>query len=201
MKTYIHFGIVLQSPSCSKYKYIIFDQWFGKIEGVLRTKKYYNQITRSMLVRYAIQEKGSNYLIDVVDLDDFPDQWVIQDLIFFHHVLELMEHCVPYNQPYENLFNLLYLLYSYLPSDGCVNLFKKWWLCRFFFITGLHPDNYVTFSADFLNLISSPFDTMVNRITSSACYNTELMRWLKGCRDAHAPSSGFKIDLYRDIMI
>lgn len=222
-----HTGIIIHSYFPYQYRYIIFDEKLGKIDAFIKPTKNTHQFLHGMMIQYCARQAGNYYWMNQIDIIDLLRPWVTEDLSFFHYILELFEHCVPYDQPCKNLYNLLYLLYYWSPVDQNLiknedemkfdfdndistpplvspginyALIKIWWLCQFFTITGLYPDDYATFSAHMLDLISSPFDIMVNRIASNACDRQELIRWLKSCRKSHAPVQNCKTDIINDIM-
>ena len=211
-----HTGIIIHTYFPYQYRYIIFDEQLGKIDVFIKPKKNTHQLMHGMMIQYCARQAGNYYWIDEIDIIDLLRPWVTKDLSFFHHILELFEHCVPYDQPCKNLYNLLHVLYYWSPHEDEIkfddiytpsvspeinyDFIKIWWLCQFFVTTGLYPDDYVTFSTHILDLISSPFDIMVNKIASNACDRQELVRWIKSCRRAHAPVQNFKTDAINDIM-
>ena len=108
----VHKGIVIHSFLPYKYKYVVFDKFLGKIDGTCAAKYYQNRIRHGFLIEYTpIAQVRAPYFLETLDFLQLPDEWVNQDLSFLHHALELVYQLVPYDQPCQNIYNLLCLFY------------------------------------------------------------------------------------------
>ena len=193
----VHIGIVVRSFLPYKYKCIILDQQLGKIEGVFAGKFHHHQMGHGLLMSYVPVQAGECYFLETIDFIKLPAAWVQQDLPFFHHFLELLQEFVQYGQPCQNLFNLVQLLYEGFFNGGNEQLgperlFKKWFLCRFFFELGLYPDEHEIFSADCKQIISLSFDGLLAAHAQGLVDEAEMAHWLQCCIAAHVQTNGLR---------
>src|SRR5207245_225116 len=98
-----------------------------------------------MLMGYSVRQQGLRYRLDDITIEAIPHVWVVHDILFFHHFLELIGLFVLYGQSCPALFELLLVLYAE-PTWHDTDLGKRWLLCRFFAIIGVYPEDHDSFA-------------------------------------------------------
>ncbi len=132
----LHKGIVLRAPSVYKRTVTLFDDQFGKIEGIVGRPGY---LSHGALVSYTLQKRATSYYIQELQLLEMPLEWARENFLFFHHVLELCDYFVPWDVHCEPLFKLVYFLYS-TPELVSTKAAQKLFLTSFFKRVGIHPE-------------------------------------------------------------
>ncbi len=179
-------GIVLKLFP-TKHKIAVLDREHGIIEAVadpfLKTKRLCN----GAYIVYTAQGQGRIYFLGNLDFIHVPFDWARQDILFLHHVLELVYYFLPPKSPHPDIFNLVRTLYA---SDTRGNrLFKKNFLIQFFLALGMYPED------EFLlqkmhNFIENPVDDQGGeRIHLDEPY---IDAWLISCIRMHPYNELFK---------
>lgn len=131
-----HKGIVVRARSAYKRTLIILDQHLGKVECL---GAYDQSFSHGALLEYTIHKKGIRYMVKDVKLHSVPLEWARDNVMFFHHVLELCNAFIPWDSHCEGTFRLLSLLYTHpekITSPGAQQQF----LSAFFQQVGVHPE-------------------------------------------------------------
>lgn len=101
-------GIVLRKSHSSQYKIIVLDKIRGKIECVTTTPS----VSAGTLITYNICQERTTYFISSSTLLYTPISLAKTDILFFHHVLELIYYFTHIGNCIEEVFDLVAFLYS-----------------------------------------------------------------------------------------
>lgn len=202
MQMYPSCGIVLRNDS-SKNKITIFDQQQGKIYGL---SKRHDRCPHGGLIYYRSEEWRSHVILHDVDLIALPALWVRYDILFFHHVLELILYFMQPAQQSHELFALCKIMYKYFSYEGKQLLFfKKLFLCRLLITMGIYTELLPTNlennrgscdEADanedqiLFSLISGSGDIMLNEYHE--LLDKKMSIWLNECLQTHAGKTHLK---------
>ncbi len=134
-----HTGIVLRAPSPSRNTVIIFDEHYGKIEGLVFLEKHGSSLCHGALISYFPKKKGSKYALENWNLLDMPMYWAQHDFLFFHHILELCDYFLQWDEPSPEVFRLVHILYTN-PLALEERTAQKSFLYYLFKSFGMYPD-------------------------------------------------------------
>ena len=135
----LHRGIVLRANSEYKNSVTLLDEHQGKIEGLVFKSKPTHKLSHGMLISYAAKKSRAKYTLTDVRLLDMPRYWIGEHFLFFHHVLELADYFLPWDQQATVLFQLLQLLYTDPEMIGTKRS-QKVFLYDFFRRLGMYPE-------------------------------------------------------------
>jgi len=118
-------GIILQKSRTSPFKMVILDKIHGKIECIATTPS----LSIGALITYNMREQQSSRFISDTTLLYIPLSLAHTDMLFFHHVLELIYHFTQVGNCSKEIFDLMAFLYS---TDHATMLFqtKKFFLLK-----------------------------------------------------------------------
>lgn len=132
----LHKAVVLRTASAYKKRITLLDEQYGKIEGMAFTKQ---PLFHGALISYALKKKGTTYMLTDVQLLDSPLYWARENFLFFHHMLELTDCLLPWDEQAGGLFQLLELLYTH-PEQLETPRAQKLFLYHFFRRLGMYPE-------------------------------------------------------------
>lgn len=195
----LHQAIVLQNLNPRKKKLCLLDQELGKIEGTLSPISKIDNIAPGMVINYFIRTWRTVYVFYDVEIIDEPSYFASHDILFIHHVLELCTYFLPFNDNCEPIFHLVKQLYvenNLLQS----NISKKLFLCKFFALVGIYPENAASYGAQFFNLISQAINSKFEKNkfdmnsfeTDNHTLHSKLRSWLLSCVAAHPQAHTIK---------
>ncbi len=181
----LHEGIILRSYLPKKQKLTVLDSKLGKIECIPNNCKSLYSLSNGSLISYFPKIWKENYY-NIIDIEvlQMPFYWGQSNLLFFHHVLELCDYFLPFEDKTSNdIFDLIILLYA-SPEKVKSVLSKKLFLCAFFKKLEIYPDDVDSYDSVILNLISDFLHSSLSDKYEMSV-NTDLRRWLFGCVNAH----------------
>ena len=181
-------GLVLRSWSGT---ISLFSQQEGRIERNWYRVGHRAQLHRGSFISYTHQEGFScnQRMLVNVELERCGTVWAVQDIYFFHALLEVCYYFIPIGseaqQAYSFLVDLLNNFHVFSLSGH-----KKMVLCKFFTLVGIYPDDLqVQHLAT--SLLKMPIDNLVNTILE--LNSEELMnQWLSWCIEVHPKGKFFK---------
>lgn len=192
MQKKIQQAIVLRSYLPYKQKLALFDYELGRIEIIAAKKKLFDRITHASLISYLAEEWNSFYRMHDYELSAVPESWAHTDIYFLHQLLELSMFFLPLHTPQaDKLFELFMLLYQPCLLRTEKELFKKIFLCRFFALIGMYPDNSSFYSSSFFRLISEPIDIMLD-VQMDKAQHAQLVQWIYECINIHPEAHHLK---------
>lgn len=172
-------AIVIRSFVPYSYKLALYNDTQGYHE--LRYTKL-SGVFSGALCYYDYTSIHNNTAIGFLEIIDVPHEWAKRDLVFLHHVLEIIFSYVPFQNGCALLLEHLLKLYKICPIED-ENFYKKIFICRIFSLLGIYPENREGFDQKFLCLISAPIDIMLNVQTTLMHYDVDA--WIQGCIQAY----------------
>lgn len=181
-----HIGIVLKKNIPAKRTIVLLDKELGRIEYVTLVEN----ICLGALIQYQVRCVGSMSIVEQIEKIDIPLLRSQEDILFFHHVLELCFHFIPYTTSVIEIFTLLHYLYT---ADflGRSLHHKKIFLVKFFTLLGIYPEDKQIHEPWLYRIAGASIDMIIEQdlhLESSADINT----WLRGCIGMHPRSDVFK---------
>jgi hypothetical protein len=179
-------GIILRKNELSPHKIIILDKLQGKIECVSSTPS----LSAGSLITYNIKKQGQKHLISDSTLVYIPLSLAQTDMLFFHHVLELIYYFTNVGNCASEVFDLLAFLYSTDHTEMTI-LCKKFFLLKLLTCMGSVPEmsQARTQSITYFNTLS--IEQLI-AISISSSDEIELDRWLWCCVWQHPYVNEFK---------
>lgn len=176
-------AIVLRSFFPYKYKVVLFDKELGKLDAIALYKRNFNRLMQGALIVCHKEPFNGIYRLQTIDLKAMPAPWVCSDILFLHHVLELGDLFLQTNNNAAAVFELFMFLYQEHDVAFESAFLKKIFLCRFFALVGIYPEEE-QYDESFFNLILGPINTMLD-IQRDQYFLNQLIVWLQGCVATH----------------
>jgi hypothetical protein len=191
MQSFLSQGIVVRNYRCSKNKIIVFDEREGKITGFLRTFSL-QKCPQGGLISYRLEAWHQWYRLHDIELHKLPADWVRDDLLFLHHVLELIAYFVQPAQSNKELFVLCETLYHSFNDDRKHLLFfKKLFLCKLFIVLGMYTEPPLAWGETLFALIS-PSSNSILHDQYDELLDKKIGAWLYSCLQAHIGKTHLK---------
>jgi len=191
----LHHAIVLQTPTMQRNGYIFFDQQLGTINAHLQTRGNKRELSRGALIEYSPQVAGNWYSAQAVEVVAIPQQWVVKNIWFLHHALELIDFFVPRSHKAENIFGLMEALYQPLSDEIDIPFFQKLFLCKFFIMIGMYPEPRDMHDRELLSLVVSGIDPEGSYLLDEQKYvflEKKMIQWLRECILLHPHADRLK---------
>ena len=179
-------GIILRKSSSSNNKVIILDKIQGKIECVTTAPS----LATGSLITYNINQQRSTHFINDSTLIYMPLSLAQADILFFHHVLELVYYFTHVGNCAKEVFDLLAFLYS-ASIATMTHQSKKFFLLKLLTSMGSVPEHNETRTERITQLTTMDIKQL-NEVTIDAVYEKELDRWLWCCVWQHPYVNEFK---------
>lgn len=179
-------GIILKKYHSSLYKVMMLDKVRGKIECITSVSSF----SVGTLITYNIRPMGTAFFISDSTLLYTPLSLAQTDILFFHHVLELIYYFTPTGNYTQDLFDLLAFLYS-AEQKTITQQFKKIFLLKLLTCMGSSAeiDTACTGIITHLNTIDIKF---INEMEINTADEKKLDRWLWCCVWQHPYVNEFK---------
>ena len=179
-------GFILKRYQPKKRTIAILDSSMGKIKCVPNKEIF----TVGALVKYGIKTNKSPYFLEQIEIIHIPFETATQDILFFHHVLEICYHFIPYHSPTDEAFGLLKYLYLYPNRIQCNND-KKLFLFKLLTILGLYPEEIKFQTPHFHILATTSIDTIISKNLHLKS-ERKLDKWLHCCMTMQPEYSNLK---------
>jgi hypothetical protein len=179
-------GIILRKNELSPNKIIVLDKIQGKIECVSSA----HSLSIGALITYNIKKQGTMNFMSDSTLIYIPLSLAQTDMLFFHHVLELIYYFTQVGNCCQEVFDLLAFLYSTEHTSMTIQS-KKFFLLKLLTSMGIIPDISQIRSASTAQLSSLDIkqcDAMIISVSDEK----ELDRWLWCCVWQHPYVNQFK---------
>ena len=177
-------GIIIRKNSLSPHKIVILDKIQGKIECVASTPS----LSTGALITYTLKQQQSTHFVSDSTLLYIPLSLAQTDMLFFHHVLELIYYFTQVGNCAKDTFNLLAFLYT--TDHSAMNItFKKLFLLQLLMSMGTIPE-LAEMHTDSIIYMSTIDIKKINCITTA--HEKELDRWLWCCIWQHPYVNEFK---------
>lgn len=176
-----HIALVLKKYNYKK-KLALLTRSLGRVDAI------YNQelvLSAGVLIETEIIDTPHTIKAKNISLFDMPIAFAKEDILFIHHVLELIYYLVPIGTVETSLFDLCLLLFS---KQIFTNLEKKYFICILFYTCGFSS---IEMHKKIINHHINPIDIMRQEslhLTDEHTINT----WLKACIQEHPTMHRFK---------
>lgn len=179
-------GIILRKSSSSSNKMVILDKIQGKIECVTSTPS----LSTGSLITYTIRQQGPIHFVNDSTLIYMPLSLAQTDILFFHHVLELVYYFTHIGNCTKEVFDLLAFLYS-TSLIAMTNQGKKFFLLKLLTSMGSIPEHDDARTQRIMQL-NTMHIKQLNKLIIDTVDEKELDRWLWCCVWQHPYVNEFK---------
>lgn len=179
-------GIILKKNRSSHHKLIILDKIQGKIECITTTP----ELCTGALITYNIRQQRLTHFISDCSLLYIPLSLAQTDMLFFHHVLELIYYFTQIGSCSKEVFNLLAFLYS-TEHTLMTTQFKKFFLLKLLTSMGSIPE-LCEARTEFITRLNSINIKQLSTMIIDNTHEKELDRWLWSCIWEHPYVKEFK---------
>ena len=179
-------GIILQKNRTSPFKVIILDKIHGKVECISTTPS----LSIGALITYNIREQQSKHFISDSTLLYIPLSLAQTDMLFFHHVLELVNNFTQVGNCTKDIFDLMAFLYSTEHSTMTIQS-KKFFLLKLLTTMGCLPEVNQIRTESITKLNTLAIEELSEMIIDTI-HEKELDRWLWCCIWQHPYVNEFK---------
>lgn len=183
---YSSYGIIIQSIRGSKHKFAFLDSQKGRINGITAV----STLSIGSLLSYTIRAHRSSYFIENIQLLYLPLSLARTDLLFLHHVLELLYYFAPIESCVTGVFGLLRHLYT-ADHETMTLHHKKLLLLKLFTLLGIVPDN-AQIRAPKISQLSMMHLDQINSENIDQDTEKKLDKWLWYCIYQHPYVNEFK---------
>ncbi len=179
-------GIILRKPASQKNKVALLDKKLGRIEGIL----FSSDVSAGSLMQYSVEQRKNASFISDLQIIHMPLLLAQIDLLFLHHVLEIVYYSAPVGSCVAGIFDLLLFLYTV--DHMWINIqYKKLFLFKLLTTLGMWPE-YQEVSISRVDQLSRvPIDRINVETIDLAC-EKELDTWLRLCIAQHPYINEFK---------
>lgn len=179
-------GIILRKSASSRHKVIILDKVQGKIECIITTPA----LSTGALITYNVRQQQATHFISDSTLLYIPLSLAHADILFFHHVLELVYYFTHVGSCSKEVFDLLAFLYS-TEHTLMTTQSKKFFLLKLLTSMGSIPETNEA-RTKFITQLNTMNITQLTDMTIDKEYEKELDRWLWCCIWQHPYVKEFK---------
>jgi len=131
-------GVVLKTFFPIKHQVLVLDRNLGKLFLVSKNQNNLLRLCNGVVFEYNLESENNKNLIREVDIIKFPN--VGENILFFHHILELYNFFIPIGFTYCQLFDSLYSIYDLLEQEKITKQEQKLFLYKFFSLMGMCPE-------------------------------------------------------------
>ena len=179
-------GVIVKMFFPKKQKIAVFDDQLGKIMCVPK----HERLCLGAIINYTASEQNNIHFIHSTDMIAVPFNLAHDDILFLHHVLELLYYFVPIGSGDVELFHMIRVLYD--PKTWTnTSQFKKIFLCKLFVLLGMYPEDDLVKKPFFYRVASLSVD-MIAHETIDLESEQSLEQWLLRCIKMHPCVDYFK---------
>lgn len=171
-------GIVLKTFFPFKQQILVLDRKVGKVFLSSKNKSNLLRLCNGIIFEYNLESENDKNLVTEVDIIRFPK--IGENILFFHHILELYNFFIPIGFTYCQLFDLLYSMYDLFEQENITKKEQKLFLYQFFLLLGMCPRNEKEYGLDSIDLHDEKF----------------LEKWIKICINSHPQVNLLKTKIF-----
>lgn len=179
-------GIILKKNQPYHHKMVILDKIQGKIECISTLPAF----SVGTLITYNLCSEKATYFINHCTLVYSPLTLAQTDILFFHHILEIIYYYTPIGSDVTTIFDLLAFLYT-TETTKITTIFKKMFLLKLFMYMGVVPENN-NYHTDSISSLSTITNEQLININLNSFNEKELDKWLWSCVWQHPYVNEFK---------
>ena len=177
-------GIVLKHFVPKRQKLALLDKVLGRIE-VVTTRE---ALSTGTVVEYQLYSKKCWYVADRLEIIAMPFAVARDDVLFLHHILEIVYHFIPEGMRAQRVYELLLFVYDM----GVLSVEqKKIALSVLFALLGIYPEDAPAYVSFMQTLLAEPFAIMFKRKIDTRV-EKYIAGWLYQCIMVHAGAQQFK---------
>jgi hypothetical protein len=180
-------GIILKKHERSQHTLVLFDSVLGKIDAIFTSMP----IVHGAVLQYQMRERFGRYFIDNFEIIDVPIMQTHNDILFFHHILEICFYFLPMGDANVTIFNLLSCLYA---TDRIIwndQYYKQLFLFKLLTLIGVYDEHPILRKSSIERLISMSIDNMVAQPIDLECQK-DILHWIRICVFGHPDIDNFK---------
>jgi hypothetical protein len=176
----MHKAIVLKRLS-SAYKVALLDQEKGRVDGIVSKAPCVGA-----LLEYRIEkERNSSLFINYYSIIDLPFAVAREDILFWHHILELCFYFVPPGYYVSSLFELLQFLYTVDSSRPWNVQSKKLYLFKLLAAIGLYDELPQLVPASRVDKLLALAPHQITQVILDEKSEQVVNKWLRTCVVEH----------------
>jgi hypothetical protein len=185
-------GIVLKTHFPKNRKITMLDHEGNKVHYVPSSQ----DLCVGTMLHYYVPSLQHTQFIHGVEKIGLPLLLARNDLLFFHHILELCYYFVPMGCGMPEVFSLVTQLYR-ADISGFTPLFKKIFLVKLFTIFGIVPDESRFNTVSWHRIMIESVDTLASQIIDLDMEH-DLDEWIRCCIAMHPNHAYFKTVQFSD---
>lgn len=178
-------GIVLRSFLPARHGCLLFDSTEGVMSCTILARPGTFPLVHGAIIKGEKYEQD-RFSFKNAQLVALPAPWVLEDILFLHHMLEMVGVFVLPGEVVPEILHLLRCLYRPIPEHVESESYKLIILGSFFVAIGMHQEQS---REDPLYLISQLQSTNVDK---RSMYRFSLARWITRCVESHPSARFFK---------
>lgn len=185
-----HQAVVLRSFLPLRQKVSLFDAHLGRMEVSVGCGGSATQVSSALmqgaLITYERHIWRGRTMIQGLSLQKVPQPWVCQDLLFLHHVLEMIHYFSPEHSHAKRLFEFLSFLYEEQPDpEQDALLVKRLFVAKLFALLGIYPEGVERSPLRSLFYMLAVGDAdQAHQLTDEQLHE-KLETWIWGCIETH----------------
>src|SRR5882724_2260088 len=168
-------GIVLRRMVGSRHKISLLDRQYGRIECIIGSP----DVCVGSLISYTVHDQRGIFFLRDMQGVYTPLSLGSSDLLFLHHILELLYYFAPIGSCVSGIFDLLAFLYT-VEHMLISKVFKKFFLLKLLSLLGVVPELDSMRSSTISQLVMVDMDSFSDDLVDEAC-EKKLDRWLWHC--------------------
>lgn len=172
-------AIILKTFLHKSSKITLFDKELGKIQAVYSGADIY----AGALLEYVAIDKGHIFFLKEVELINAPLAVAREDILFVHHILELVFVVAPDHQRLPDVYELLQWIYETQWSYHSI-IIKKLFVLKLFVLLGIYSENFVRRAPQLYQLLAEPIDIIATQALDLEIKQL-LDHWLYECAASH----------------
>ena len=172
-------AIVLKTFFAKSSKITLFDLELGKINAVCNLEHIY----AGAVLEYIAVAKGQIFFLQEIELVDAPLELAREDILFVHHLLELVYVCAPEHQPLPEVYHVLQSLYATDWAHDSM-IVKKLIVLKLLVLLGIYTEGLVRQAPQLYQLVCAPIDIIARQALDLEIKQL-LNHWLYECVAAH----------------
>lgn len=149
-------------------------------------------LTRGALVSYLPIARNIGYAAENIEILATPQSWVTHNIIFLHHLIELIDFFIPDHSDAEEIFILMLCLYRSIDDELLdISFFKKFFLCKFFMMIGIYPEPRTLDDKQLLAFLGVQ-TTQILELQKYVFIEKKMIQWLRECILLHPHADRLK---------
>lgn len=190
-----HQAIVVRSFLPNRHKVSLFDASAGRIEATVCSRsaaRMQGACMQGALITYERQVWRDTTILQEVALQKLPQAWVCEDLLFLHHILEMIHYFSPEQSHARSVFDFLSFLYEEKPDPAQdLVLVKRLFVAKLFALLGVYPEGVErTRLRSLFYMLACGEKEQIQQMSDEQLH-VALRTWIWGCIQTHPQAEKF----------